>query len=162
MDVHVRHSEKLPLRVLLAEVQKQGFESAVYLPSDNKNDIREILHKEVQMYRNRFLVSLLLYLPIAVLMWIIPYSNSEFLTSYWVWHGQPAYVFMLMVLASVIQFFAGYNFYVGAYKSVRHGSANMDVLVVLATTSAWLYGVVSIFIPRPTEGVAEMQLHMEV
>jgi Cu+-exporting ATPase len=39
----------------------------------------------------------------------------------------------------------GAPFYVGAYKSVRHGSANMDVLVVLGTTAAWAYGVILIF-----------------
>lgn len=42
----------------------------------------------------------------------------------------------------------GASFYTGAYKSVRHGSANMDVLVVLGTTAAWLYGVILMFIPR--------------
>ena len=40
----------------------------------------------------------------------------------------------------------GAGFYVGAYKSLRHGSANMDVLVALGTTAAWLYGIILIFI----------------
>ena len=40
----------------------------------------------------------------------------------------------------------GAPFYYGAMKSVRHGAANMDVLVVLGTTSAWLYGVILIFL----------------
>jgi Cu+-exporting ATPase len=39
----------------------------------------------------------------------------------------------------------GAPFYSGAFKSVRHGAANMDVLVVLGTTAAWLYGVILIF-----------------
>jgi P-type Cu+ transporter len=40
----------------------------------------------------------------------------------------------------------GAPFYSGAIKSVCHGAANMDVLVVLGTTSAWLYGVILIFL----------------
>jgi Cu+-exporting ATPase len=40
-------------------------------------------------------------------------------------------------IASVIQFGFGRKFYVGAWKAVRAGSANMDVLVVLGTTSAY-------------------------
>ena len=36
----------------------------------------------------------------------------------------------------------GYPFYVSAYKSVKHKSANMDVLIVVGTTSAWLYGTI--------------------
>ena len=31
-----------------------------------------------------------------------------------------------------------------AYKSLKHNSANMDVLVVIGTTSAWLYGIILI------------------
>jgi cation transport ATPase len=33
-----------------------------------------------------------------------------------------------------------------AYKSLKHRSANMDVLVVMGTTSAWLYGIVMLAI----------------
>lgn len=40
-------------------------------------------------------------------------------------------------VASVIQFGSGRKFYVGAWKSIRSGSANMDVLVVLGTTAAY-------------------------
>jgi Cu+-exporting ATPase len=38
------------------------------------------------------------------------------------------------------------HFYTSAYKSVKHKSANMDVLIVVSTSSAWLYGVVLIFV----------------
>ena len=36
----------------------------------------------------------------------------------------------------------GYPFYISAYKSLRHKSANMDVLIMMGTTAAWLYGIV--------------------
>lgn len=45
----------------------------------------------------------------------------------------------------------GHHFYVSAWKSVKHKSANMDVLIVLGTTYAWLYGVILIFYGYPTE-----------
>ena len=35
----------------------------------------------------------------------------------------------------------GYPFYISAYKSLRHKSANMDVLIMLGTTAAWGYGI---------------------
>jgi Cu+-exporting ATPase len=38
----------------------------------------------------------------------------------------------------------GASFYISAYKSLRHKSANMDVLVVLGTTAAWGYGIAMI------------------
>ncbi len=45
------------------------------------------------------------------------------------------------VLATIVQFAIGYQFYVGAYKALRNGSANMDVLVVLGTSAAYFYSV---------------------
>jgi P-type Cu+ transporter len=40
----------------------------------------------------------------------------------------------------------GQDFYRSAYKSLKHKSANMDVLIVIGTTAAWLYGVILILI----------------
>ena len=42
-------------------------------------------------------------------------------------------------LVTPVQFFIGRRFYLGAYRSLRNMSANMDVLVVLGTTSAYFY-----------------------
>ncbi len=42
-----------------------------------------------------------------------------------------------MALATPVQFWAGRRFYVGGYKALRGGGANMDVLVALGTTMAW-------------------------
>jgi Cu+-exporting ATPase len=44
-------------------------------------------------------------------------------------------------LVTPVQFIIGWRFYVGAYRSLRRGSANMDVLVTLGTTAAYLYSV---------------------
>ncbi|BAD41601.1 heavy metal translocating P-type ATPase [Symbiobacterium thermophilum] len=44
-------------------------------------------------------------------------------------------------LATIIQVVVGWRFYRGAWLNLRHGSANMDVLVALGTTAAYLYSV---------------------
>jgi Cu+-exporting ATPase len=67
------------------------------------------------------------------------------MTAYDIVNGNSLYLFLLLILSTLIQFGSGSGFYIGAYKSVKHGSANMDVLVVLGTTSAWLYGVILMF-----------------
>ena len=80
-----------------------------------------------------------------VLMWVIPYTVPDFLTYAKIVNGIPAYIFLLLIFSTIIQFYLGAGFYKGAYKSLKHGNANMDVLVVLGTTAAWLYGVLMIF-----------------
>jgi len=97
-------------------------------------------------YRNKFMASFLILIPILVLMWVVPYTVPEFLTAYIIFNGMPLYIFLLCGFSSIIQFYMGANFYKGAYKSVKNYSANMDVLVVLGTTAAWSYGVILIFI----------------
>ncbi|MFA7468454.1 MAG: copper ion binding protein, partial [Desulfotomaculaceae bacterium] len=48
-------------------------------------------------------------------------------------------------LATPVQFIAGFQFYRGAYKSLRHGSANMDVLIAMGTSAAYFYSVATTF-----------------
>ena len=47
-----------------------------------------------------------------------------------------------LLLATPVQFVAGWRFYRGAYKALRGGGANMDVLVALGTTVAYAYSAV--------------------
>jgi Cu+-exporting ATPase len=46
-----------------------------------------------------------------------------------------------LALATPVQFLIGKQFYVGAYKALRNGSANMDVLVALGTSAAYFYSL---------------------
>jgi P-type Cu+ transporter len=45
-------------------------------------------------------------------------------------------------LATPVQFWIGWRFYVGGWNAIRGGSGNMDVLVALGTTMAWAYSTV--------------------
>jgi Cu+-exporting ATPase len=55
------------------------------------------------------------------------------------WHWLVA-----LVLATLVQFHVGWTFYRSAWSGLRHGSANMSVLVVLGTSAAYLYSAISI------------------
>ncbi|NLY53782.1 MAG: copper-translocating P-type ATPase [Firmicutes bacterium] len=45
------------------------------------------------------------------------------------------------IFATPVQFIVGWSFYRGAYKSLKSGSANMDVLVALGTSAAYFLSV---------------------
>ncbi len=49
---------------------------------------------------------------------------------------------LMFVLASPVQVYVGWDYYVGGWKALRAGSANMDVLVALGSTVAYVYSVV--------------------
>lgn len=48
---------------------------------------------------------------------------------------------LMLVLATPVQFYVGRQYYIGAYKSLRNGSANMDVLVALGSSAAYFYSL---------------------
>ncbi len=48
---------------------------------------------------------------------------------------------LLLALALPVQFYVGWQYYVGAYKALRNGSANMDVLIAMGTSAAFFYSL---------------------
>ncbi len=52
--------------------------------------------------------------------------------------------YLELALATPVQFGAGWQFYRGAFMALRNGSANMDVLVALGTSAAYLYSLFNI------------------
>jgi Cu+-exporting ATPase len=55
-------------------------------------------------------------------------------------------IFILFILATIVQFTAGLTFYKGAYYSLKSFSSNMDVLVSLGISAAYFYSVASVFL----------------
>src|SRR5215216_6116761 len=54
---------------------------------------------------------------------------------------------LLLVLATPVQFWAGRRFYRGAWGALKHGQANMNTLVVVGTSAAYLYSAVATLAP---------------
>ncbi len=51
------------------------------------------------------------------------------------------------LLATPVQFIAGWRYYRGALGAARAGTMNMDTLIVIGTTTAWLYSTFVVFFP---------------
>ncbi len=48
---------------------------------------------------------------------------------------------LMLALATPVQFYVGWQYYVGAYKALRNKSANMDVLIVMGSSAAFFYSL---------------------
>lgn len=127
-SAHVTSSNPdITLEHIIQTIEKTGFQASELEKVDPE---QKSLEKE-QEYRKlliQFCIAALLTLPFFIEMLFM-------LTGYHLWHMPP---FLQLLLASVVQFYAGAKFYKGAYKSLAGGGANMDVLVVLGTSAAYL------------------------
>ena len=57
------------------------------------------------------------------------------------WAHQPWVNVLMALLAAPVQFYVGWGFYVGGFKSLRNGTANMDVLIAMGSSAAYFYSL---------------------
>lgn len=65
------------------------------------------------------------------------------------------YGYAMLALATVVQFYPGWRFYAGLIDAFKNRSANMDTLIAVGTTAAWIYSAVVVVFPYvfPSTGV---------
>ncbi|KAJ4747836.1 Copper-transporting ATPase [Rhynchospora pubera] len=90
------------------------------------------------------LSSLFLTIPVFFIQMVCP--KIHLLTSFLTAQCGPFLIGDLLkwFLVTIVQFVIGKRFYIAAYRALRHGSTNMDVLVVLGTTAAYMYSAASV------------------
>lgn len=59
--------------------------------------------------------------------------------------------FFQLILATPVQFWCGFNFYKGALAAARHRSTDMNTLIAVGTSAAYLYSVAAVFLPSAFE-----------
>jgi len=71
------------------------------------------------------------------------------------WVGLPFHLspWLALTLATPVQVFVGRRFYVGAFKSLRAGAGNMDVLVALGTSVAYLFSAARVLLGQADQGL---------
>ncbi|HEU5488735.1 MAG TPA: heavy metal translocating P-type ATPase [Candidatus Nitrosotalea sp.] len=100
--------------------------------------------EEVEAKKLKKLFFLGLAFTIPVLIFVYP----EYL-SFVPMAGTAIAAYVVLACSSIVQFVVGNRFYVGAYRIGKMRSANMDTLVVIGTTAAYLFSAVNTF-PTPT------------
>lgn len=115
------------------KVQQLGYKAILKTGNEAAHDHRA---KEVQHQKRKLLISAILSLP---LLWSMV---GHFSFTSWIYMPEILMnPWLQLLLATPVQFYVGRQFYVGAYKALRNGSANMDVLVSLGTSAAYFYSL---------------------
>ncbi len=126
----------VPRSSLIAAVEKAGY-SVVQAGDEAELEDAEQAARQAEIRHNiqRVVIGALFTLPLFVLS-----MGRDFgVWGHWAHEGWVDVLFW--ALATPVQFFVGREFYVGAYKSLRNGSSNMDVLVALGSSVAYFYSV---------------------
>ncbi|PYI50840.1 heavy metal translocating P-type ATPase [Paenibacillus flagellatus] len=118
---------------MVRKVEQLGYKAK---PKEEARDAGEHRLQAIRKQKRKLAVSAILSLP---LLWAMV---GHFSFTSWIWVPE---LFMnpwfQLALATPVQFVIGWHFYTGAYKALRNGSANMDVLVALGTSAAYFYSL---------------------
>jgi P-type Cu+ transporter len=117
-------------QALIEKIRNIGYNAK---PKAEAEESRSQKEKELKRKKTKLIISAVLSAPLLLTMLVHLFGVS--LPSIWM---NPWFQF---TLATPVQFIIGWQFYVGAYKNLKNGGANMDVLVALGTSAAYFYSL---------------------
>jgi P-type Cu+ transporter len=110
-------------------------------------DVTTAAQREIRALRNRFIIAVILAAVIMVLGFSPPFV------------GQP---YLLWALATPVQFWAGLRFYRGAWGALKHRTSDMNTLIAVGTSVAYLYSAIAVVFPNLfATGVLELHLYFD-
>lgn len=127
---------------MAAAIKKAGYEAIL---SEKISEIEDSEQKsrlrEIKDQTRKFAIGILFATP----LFILSMGRDFGLTGPWshaVWVN-----WLFLFLATPVQFYTGGDFYVGSWKNLRSGTANMDVLVAMGSSVAYFYSLSLLFFP---------------
>lgn len=136
------------LRAIVEAVEQAGYNALVADNDDNNAQLESLAKtREINEWRRAFKTSLSFAIPVFIIGMILPMA-LPFL-DFGSWQLLPGLFLgdiLCLVLTIPIQFGIGKRFYISAYKSIKHGSPTMDVLVVLGTSCAFFFSCVAMLV----------------
>lgn len=136
------------LRALVEIVEGAGYNALVADSDDNNAQLESLAKtKEIQEWRRAFFTSLSFAIPVFCISMLIPmFLPSLDFGAYCPIPGLCLRDIICLVLTIPVQFGIGKRFYVSAFKSLKHKSPTMDVLVVLGTSAAFFFSVFAMIV----------------
>ncbi|XP_032384425.1 copper-transporting ATPase 1 [Etheostoma spectabile] len=162
---HIKYDSEIKgPRDIIKLIENLGFEASLVKRDRTASHLDH--SKEIRQWRKSFLVSLIFCVPVMGMMTYMiimdhymnvshqhnatvedrnHYHATMFLERQLL-HGLSIMNLLSFLFCVPVQFIGGRYFYIQAYKALKHGSANMDVLIVLATTIAFTYSLVVLIV----------------
>jgi Cu+-exporting ATPase len=132
---------------IIAAVEKAGY-GAVRPQEEEIEDAEAAARRaEIQDQTRKFLAGVLFAAPLFFL------SMGRDFGLLGAWSHAPWVNWLFWALATPVQFYTGWDYYTGGWKSLRNGSANMDVLVAMGSSVAYFYSLALLVYPPLGEHV---------
>jgi len=122
---------------MIAAVERAGYGVVEAAEGTDLEDAEQAARDaEITDQTRKFWIGVAFALPLFVLSMLRDFNILG------AWSHEPWVNWLMLGLAAPVQFYVAWDYYVGAYKALRNGSANMDVLVAMGSSVAYVYSVV--------------------
>jgi len=132
----------LDVEDIVGAIEKAGFGA---IPPEEGSDGEDVEQQardaEIKDQTHKFAVGVLFALPLFVL------SMGRDFGLIGQWSHAPWVNWLFWALATPVQFYTGWDYYQGGFKSLKSKSANMDVLVAMGSSVAYFYSLAIMFLP---------------
>ncbi|KAK0632082.1 E1-E2 ATPase-domain-containing protein [Immersiella caudata] len=136
------------LRAIVEVIEAAGFNALVADNDDNNAQLESLAKtREINEWKRAFQISLAFAIPVFLISMVIPMCLPPIdLERLEILPGLFAGDIVCMALTIPVQFGIGKRFYISAWKSLKHGSPTMDVLVVLGTSCAFFFSCAAMLV----------------
>ena len=131
-------------------VSKSGFE-ALELGGESEDAEAKARQHEINTQRRLLIIGLIFTVPLFALSmgmdfhFLPSFFYSTYMPDMNMYDMQPWFLWLMFALATPVQFYVGWQYYIGAFKALRSGSSNMDVLIAMGSSVAYVYSLAIMF-----------------
>lgn len=116
-------------------IQTAGFDT-VEAAGDFEDVERKAREAEIRHQRHLLITGLIFTVPLFLLSMARDFGLLPMAIAHAEWLD-----WVMFALATPVQFYVGWQYYVGAYKALSNRTANMDVLIAMGSSAAYFYSI---------------------
>ncbi len=135
-------SGQATIRDLSKAVEAVGYTILQVEEGDVVEQEKAAREAEFKKLKHKFTAGLVLVIPLFLLV----HWDKLGLSRIWALSKQTSFIVQL-IIQTPIQFWAGWQFYKGAWAAAKHKTSNMNTLIAVGTSAAYLYSVLATFFP---------------